>query len=82
MGGPKRDLKRDAYVFDEYAKGRTFGDIGKELGLSQVRIRRLYVREKLHRQGKYATDVRERKKAVNSALLLGEETREGDEPSK
>ena len=82
MGGPKRDLMRDAYVFDEHAKGRTFGDIGRELGLSHVRIRQLYMRENLHRQGRYATDVREHKKAVNSARLADKKTREGDGPSR
>ena len=37
-----RDRQRDAYIFAEKQKGRTFKDIGQELGISLERVRQVF----------------------------------------
>lgn len=39
-----RNPQRDEYIFAERQKGRTFKDIGQELGISLVRVRQVYVK--------------------------------------
>lgn len=38
-----RDPKRDEYIFTERQKGRTYKDIGQELGITQNRVRQVYM---------------------------------------
>ena len=38
-----RNIQRDEYIFAERQKGRTYRDIGQELGISFVRVRQVYV---------------------------------------
>lgn len=38
-----RNIQREAYIFAERQKGRTFKDIGLELGVTQARVRYVYV---------------------------------------
>jgi DNA-directed RNA polymerase sigma subunit (sigma70/sigma32) len=39
----ERNIQRDEYIFAERQKGRTYRDIGQELGISFVRVRQVYV---------------------------------------
>lgn len=39
-----RDTQRDEYIFAERQKGRTFKDIGQELGITLERVRQVYER--------------------------------------
>lgn len=38
-----RNIQRDEYIFAERQKGRTYRDIGQELGISFVRVRQVYM---------------------------------------
>ena len=39
-----RDTQRDEFVFAERQKGRTFKDIGQELGITANRVNQIYTR--------------------------------------
>lgn len=39
-----RDNQRDEYIFEERQKGRTYKDIGQELGIGVERVRQVYER--------------------------------------
>lgn len=40
----KRDMQRDGYIYAQRKKGRTYKDIGYELGIGAERVRQLYFR--------------------------------------
>ena len=48
-----RNWQRDEYVYAEHRKGRTFKDIGQELGVNPSRARELFVRACRERRQKY-----------------------------
>lgn len=48
-----RDRERDEYIFSERQKGRTFTDIGLELGITGNRVRQIYNRACVDRRRKY-----------------------------
>lgn len=48
-----RDWQRDEYVYAQRKKGRTYRDIGQELGVTSECVRQLYVRACRERRRKY-----------------------------
>ena len=48
-----RDRERDEYIFSERQKGRTFKDIGLELGITGNRVRQVYNRACVDRRRAY-----------------------------
>lgn len=48
-----RNWQRDEYVYAQHQKGRTYSDIGQELGITVERVRQLYVRACRERRRKY-----------------------------
>ena len=48
-----RDRQRDEYIYVQRKKGRTLKDIGQELGVTQERVRQVYVRVCRERRQKY-----------------------------
>lgn len=48
-----RNWQRDEYVYAQHQKGRTYKDIGQELGISMERVRQLYIRACRERRQKY-----------------------------
>ena len=48
-----RNWQRDEYVYAERKRGRTYKDIGQELGVNASRARELYVRACRERRQKY-----------------------------
>lgn len=48
-----KDPRRDEYIYAERQKGRTYKDIGKDLGITASRVRGLYVRACRDRRQKY-----------------------------
>lgn len=48
-----RNIQREAYIFSERQKGRTYKDIGQELGITQVRVRQVYERVCQRRRQEY-----------------------------
>lgn len=46
-----RDHERDAYVYEQRKKGRTFASIAADLGITGNRVRQIYNREDWERNG-------------------------------
>lgn len=48
-----RNWKRDEYVYEQHRKDRTYKNISQELGITEERVRQLYVRACRERRQQY-----------------------------